>query len=108
MMVKYTIDGSPINVAYGYDDATGVFLTVYDNRLKFNADESAELNTAFSNCKLPGVESGEGAYLQLYTGATGCGIKTSWAVMSEYLKRYGVPRDHITELLKEHLKHPAK
>lgn len=104
-MVRYTIDGSPINIAYGYESATGVFLTVYDNRLKFNADAPAEVNSVFDNSNQSGLQSGDGAYVELRTGESGAGIKTSWAVMSEYLKRYRVPREHITELLKEHLKH---
>ncbi|KAG4071689.1 hypothetical protein HA402_011843 [Bradysia odoriphaga] len=104
-MVRYTIEGSPISIAYGYDHITGVFLSVVDDRLKYNSDASAEVNSVFDNCKQIGLQTGEGAYLDMHTGATGFGIKTSWAVMSEYLKRYGVQRDHIAELLKEHLNH---
>lgn len=107
-MVRYTIEGSPINVAYGYDDVTGVFLSVYDRRLKYDANASAEVNNVFQNCGVLGLESGDGAYLDLHTGETGFGIKVSWPVMSEYFKRFGVPKYHIKELLKENLQHLKK
>lgn len=107
-MVRYTIEGSPINISYGYDESSGVFLSAYDNRLKYKRDASDEINNVFQNCGTLGLESGDGAYLDLHTGDIGFGIKASWPVMSEYLKRYGVPRNHILDLLKKHLKHAKK
>lgn len=107
-MVRYTIEGSPIHISYGYDESTGVFLSAYDNRLKYNRNASDEINNVFQNCGVFGLASGDGAYLDLHTGDIGYGIKASWPVMSEYLKRYGAPRNHILDLLKKHVKHVKK
>lgn len=104
-MVRYTIEGSPIKVCYGYDEFTGVFLTVYDDRLKYQPNASAEVNEVFENSSVSGLASGDGAYLDMHTGAGGFGYKVTWPVMSEYLKRYGVQQNSIHALLKEHLKH---
>lgn len=107
-MVRHTIAGSPINIGYGYDHITGVFLSVYDNRLKYDRNATDEINNVFQNCNVFGLSSGDGAYLDLHTGENGFGIKCSWVVMSEYFKRYGVPRNHTLDLLKQHLKHLKK
>lgn len=106
--MRYTIEGTPINIAYGYDAITGVFLSVCDDRLKYNRNLSDEINNVFQNCGVLGLSSGDGAYLDLHTGDVGFGIKASWSVMNEYLKRYGAPRNHILDLLKLHLKHWKK
>lgn len=104
-MVRYTIDGTPIHIAYGYDHMTGTFLSVYDDRLKYDVNASDEINNVFEKCGVSGLESGDGAFLDFHTGSFGMGIKVSWPVMSEYLKRYGVPQNHIRELLANHLNH---
>lgn len=103
-MVRYTIEGSPIHIAYGYDELTGVFLSVYDNRLKYDPNASDEINNVFEKCEVSGLKSGDGCYLDFHTGSAGFGTKVSWQVMSEYLKRYGVSYDRIRELLLQHMK----
>lgn len=108
-MVRYTIEGSPIHIAYGYDKMTGVFLSVYDDRLKYDPNASDEINNFLENSSpVSGLMSGDGSYFDLHTGQFGLGMKASWPVMSEYLKRYGVPQDRIREMLKAHLKNGAK
>lgn len=97
--------GSPFHIAYGFDKVEGVFLSVYDDRLGYDPNASDEINNVFAESPRYGLESGEGCYLDLYTGDIGIGIKTSWPVMCEYLKRYGVPGDRILELQQQHLNH---
>ena len=44
-MPRFEIEGYPIQVAYGYDFPTpGVFLSVVDKRLKYDASASDEVN----------------------------------------------------------------
>lgn len=104
--IRHTIEGSPINISYGYEKMTGVFLAVYDNRLKYDPNASDEINNVFLRCGVIGLQSGDGAYLDMHTAeGLDFGVKASWPVMIEYLKRYGVPRNHILDLLKKHIKH---
>ncbi|KAG4074993.1 hypothetical protein HA402_014572 [Bradysia odoriphaga] len=106
--IRHSIQGSPICVSYGYDEITGVFLSVEDNRLKYDRNASDEINNVFLNTGVLGLESGDGAYLDMHTGDIEVGIRVSWPVMSEYLKRYGVSRNHIQDLMKKNIKHEKK
>ena len=43
--MRFEIKDGPIRVAYGYNDLFGgVFLSVYDERLKFDANSSSDVN----------------------------------------------------------------
>ena len=39
-MVRFEIEGDPIKIAYGADPISGVFLSVYDKRLKYDSNAS--------------------------------------------------------------------
>jgi hypothetical protein len=94
-MTRYKLDGSPISVAYGHDQFTEVFLSVYDERLKFNESDSDEVNSLLDKC----YEGGNGAYLDLHTGMVGFGHKVSKATMEVFFRRFRVPEEHIRLLL---------
>ena len=99
-MVRFTIEKAPIMITYGYnkDDDKGIFLTVSDQRLACDATALEEVNRVlqrFDNTK-------SGAYLKLYTGtASDSGIKVSVDTITTYMRRYGVPREHINDIVKE-------
>ena len=42
-MVRYEMNTSPINIAYGSDHVTGIFLSVTDSRLRDSGDNLEEL-----------------------------------------------------------------
>jgi hypothetical protein len=71
-MVRYEIDNYPIKICYGHDQVTGFFLSVYDARLKWNADASKEVNDVTEKV---GVRDGGGSYFDLHTGHGGFGFK---------------------------------
>lgn len=93
--MRYTIDGSPISVAYGDDQFTGVFLSVYDERLESSESASDEVNSLLNKH----YADGNGAYLDLHTGMGGFGQKVSKSAMEVFFRRYGVPEEHIKLLL---------
>ncbi|CAF1138455.1 unnamed protein product [Brachionus calyciflorus] len=79
-MVRFTIEGTPITVAYGYDEGlSDYFLSVYDKRLEIKDD-------------------GGGSYFDLHTGKIGFGMRVSIETIRVYLARYGVPKKKIQEL----------
>lgn len=95
-MTRYTIEGSPISVAYGEDKVTGVFLSVFDSRLEYQDNVSAEVNEVAESI---GVKDGGGGYFDLHTGKNGFGKKVSKETMRVYFSRYGVKKQHIDKLL---------
>ncbi len=62
-MVRYQTDTSPTYIGYGRDQETGVFLSVYDQRLEWRQGDSTEI-TNLTNTRFGG---GEGCYLDLHT-----------------------------------------
>lgn len=70
--MRQVIDQGPIEIAYGKDRATGIFLSVYDKRLEYFPGATAEVNKV---CKEHGIKTGEGAYFDLHTGHGGFGSK---------------------------------
>jgi len=94
-MTRYTLDGHPIVVAYGDDQFTGIFLSVYDERLESRESASDEVNSLCDKY----YADGNGAYLDLHTGMGGFGHKVSKATMEVFFRRYGVPEEHIKLLL---------
>jgi hypothetical protein len=55
-MPRYTIKGSPINIAYGIDDIYGIFLSVLDDRLSYDETASEAVNAVTTSI---GVKDGE-------------------------------------------------
>jgi hypothetical protein len=92
-MTRYTIDGSPISVAYGDDKLSGVFLSVYDDRLKYDESAIDEVNDLVEE------KHNSGSYFDLHTGVIGFGYKVSKPAMEIFFRRYGVPEEHINLLL---------
>jgi hypothetical protein len=99
-MPRFTIEGSPISIAYGYDFSCGIFLSVYDRRLMYNEKASCEVNEVAESI---GVKDGGGSYFDLHTGPTGFGMKVSDDTMRVYLQRYGVPQKQIDKIFRENI-----
>ena len=96
-MPRFTIDGDPISVAFGYEDDPGlanVFLSVYDKRLEHDCAASDAVNDV---TRKVGDGDGGGCYFDLHT-QTGFGVKVDHATMAVYLQRFGVPQDQIDAL----------
>lgn len=66
------IDQGQIEIVYGKDRATGIFLSVHDKRLEYSSSAGDEANKI---SEMFGVKNGVGAYLNLYTGQSGIGFK---------------------------------
>lgn len=97
-MPRFTIDGDPISVAFGYEDDPGlanVFLSVDDKRLEYDGDASEAVNAVTQKV---GVGDGGGSYFNLHTGRFGFGIQVDDKTMEVYLKRFGVPQEQIDAL----------
>ena len=62
--MRFEIKDGPIRVAYGYDDLFGgVFRSVYDERLKFDANSSSDVNAVTGKI---GRKDGGGCYFDLH------------------------------------------
>jgi hypothetical protein len=97
-MVRYEIAGdsniSNIIVSYGSDLMAGVFLSVSDARLEYDEAASDEVNYITEH-----IGVGDGSYFDLRTGETGFGMRVDEETMATYMRRFGVPKEHITTLL---------
>ena len=71
-MVRFEINNDPIRIAYGHDELTGFFLSVCDDRLKWNVDAGKEVNEVSEKV---GIKDGGGSYFDLHTGPSGFGFK---------------------------------
>ena len=93
---RYEIKSSPISIAYGYDEmcTSGMFLSVFDERLEWSEQASREVNAVTEQL---GVGDGGGSYFDLHTGQTGFGQKVSCETMMTFMRRFGVPEEHIYE-----------
>ena len=98
-MVRYelNIKGTPISIAYGFDEFVGISLSVFDSRLETNVNASKEVNRA---CESIGVQDGGGGYFDLHT-IHGFGMKVSTDTILVFLRRYGVTEESITTLLRD-------
>lgn len=101
-MPRYEIKGDPISIAYGYDDVLvdflEVFLSVFDSRLEWKKNASAQVNSV-SESLTCGMD-GSGCYFGLTTSPIGLGLKVNKDTIRVYLKRFGVPEHHIKSILK--------
>ncbi|KAJ6536026.1 hypothetical protein DFH09DRAFT_98984 [Mycena vulgaris] len=93
-MTRYTMKRGDITVTYGSDDILGVFFGVEDARLMWKEDASEEINEVATGAATGSYGDGGGVYLALTT-QTGIGKKVTRATMVEFMKRYGVPANHL-------------
>ena len=93
--MRYEIKGDPISIAYGDSESSGVFLSVYDQRLRYDGNSTSNVNAVTEKI---GVHDGGGSYFDLHTGAYGFGIRVDDETMTTYLKRFGVTDDCISAL----------
>jgi hypothetical protein len=97
-MPRFTIDGNPISVDYGYDEPMdSVFFAAIDNRLEYNSEDTDEVNSITHTV---GCQDGGGSYLNLYTGKFGIGTRVSDATMKTYLFRYGLTKKNVEDVFK--------
>jgi len=96
-MPRYIIKSDPITVEYGFDDCLinicEVFLSVFDSRLEYDENASEEVNSAAEKSLF--IKDGDCCYFSLTTSPIGIGLRVNKDTMKVYLKRYGVPDDHI-------------
>lgn len=98
-MGRYTINQGDIKISYGYDQPlNGYFLSVIDQRLKWQPDASDDVNKICESVHT----SGEGVIFDLNTYAMGgFGYKVSLPVMVEFMRRYGVEAEHLEKINKD-------
>ena len=95
---RYEIKGSPLSIAYGFDEmcTSGMFLSVSDERVEENEHASDEVNAVAMKIGV-GDGDGDGSYFDLHTGQHGFGQRVSCETMMTFMRRYGVPEEHIYE-----------
>ncbi|CAB9511323.1 MYND finger [Seminavis robusta] len=94
-MVRFEIHDGPLSVAFGHDTATGVFLSVSDEDLRYSPIATRQVNNV---AEAIGVGDGGGSYVDLHTGPVGFGVKVDDATMKTYLERFGASEDEISML----------
>lgn len=95
-MIKYKIEGGGENhVTYGFDNLSGVYLSVKDRRLEWTRGQSNAVKKIVHSV---GVGDGSGSYFDIHTGRKGYGTRVGMDTMADFLKRYGVSDERITEL----------
>jgi hypothetical protein len=67
-MPRFIIESDVIRVAYGFDEVSEIFLSVYDKRLEWQENASEEVNKIAESL---GSEDGSGGYFDLHTGLIG-------------------------------------
>ncbi|KAI7861615.1 hypothetical protein K492DRAFT_139302 [Lichtheimia hyalospora FSU 10163] len=95
-MVRYELQQNNITVAYGHDELTGLFLSVYDKRLIWDEKNTDEANKICDKIS----EDGGGSYLKLHTGEVGFGYKVDKETIIIFMKKYDVKKEHLLELSK--------
>lgn len=95
-MPRSELSQGDLLVAFGHDHFTAYFLSVYDLRLRYNEDNSDELNTLGEDIS----PDGSGRYLNAHTGSDGFGSRVSIATMRDLWARYHVPSEGL-EMLSE-------
>ena len=94
-MPRFTIEGDPIHVAFGYDEdpnGPGVFLSVFDNRLCYDPNATSSVNAVTESI---GVKDGGGSYFDLHTGRFGFGVRVDHETMATFVKKiWGVRRSN--------------
>ena len=92
-MPRFEIDSYPITVAYGYEDPCNVFLSVYDNRLRYDSSASPQVNDVTR-----AVGSGDGCFFEIHTGSAGFGQRVDNDTMVTFLGRFGVTDEQINAI----------
>lgn len=72
--MRRVIEQGQIEIAYGKDLASGIFLSVHDKRLEYSSSADDEVNKISERF---GVKKGAGAYFNLHTGQNGIGFKVT-------------------------------
>jgi hypothetical protein len=98
-MPSYHISASPfVSISYGYDNVSGVYLSVFDSRLDYSDTQSEEVNqiaadTCVSDEHGVGVN---GCYVDLYTGKTSLvGKKVCEETMGVFMIRFGLSQGQV-------------
>ncbi|KAK6414287.1 hypothetical protein LTR95_017758, partial [Oleoguttula sp. CCFEE 5521] len=68
-MSRQEITQGQIRVAFGHNDSTGFYISVYDSRLEVNEEDG----TVFDALRYAIAEDGTGAYVNAHTGLEGFG-----------------------------------
>ncbi|KAJ3110458.1 hypothetical protein HK098_000558, partial [Nowakowskiella sp. JEL0407] len=87
---------SPIKISYGFDEVTGVFLSVVDKRIAYSLHFSEEINTLIVSDL--GKKLDEGCYFSTHTAAVGFGELVTSGETVVLLRRFGVPENEIALL----------
>jgi len=85
-MPHFELSQGDLLVAFGHDHISGYFLSVYDLRLQYSADNTDELNTLGEQIS----PDGSGCYLSVHTGSRGIGPRVNIATMRDLWTRYRV------------------
>jgi hypothetical protein len=91
-MTRHELVDGHISVTYGCDHVTGFFLSIEDRRLRYESSADKAVNDVTESI---GIKDGSGSYFDLHTGPAGFGIKVTNTVYAEFLRRYGVPTEHV-------------
>ena len=70
--MRRIIKQGQVEVAYGKDQATGIFLSVHDKRLEYSSSAGDEVNKI---SEMFGTKNGAGDYFNLHTGQSEIGFK---------------------------------
>jgi hypothetical protein len=93
-MPRSELSQGDLLIAFGHDHVSGYFLSVYDLRLRYNEDNSDELNTLGEQTS----PDGSGCYLNVHTGSGGFGSRVSIATMRDLWSRYRVSPEGLQAL----------
>lgn len=85
-MVRFEIKQDNINIAYGYDEFTGLFLSIFDKRLEWSENNTNEVNDICNRI----FSDGGGCYLSLYTSEIGIGYKVSVKTIISFMEKYNI------------------
>jgi hypothetical protein len=83
-----------ITVGYGYDEFSGFFISVYDDRLEWKPENDEAYNTL---CQSLYIGDGGGSYFDAHTGIGGFGIKVELKVMARLWEKYGVEKSYVAK-----------
>ena len=79
-MDRHGIQQGAIEITYGWDHATGYFISVVDKRLFWSEDSTSGINAVVKAVSA----DGGGVYLDLHTGQSGCGKKVGIATILSF------------------------
>jgi hypothetical protein len=95
-MVRHEHHQGSIRIAFGHDETSGYFISVYDTRLEVNEETGDDFEEICYDISA----SGTGAYLTAHTGTIGFGKRVSYDTMKKLWRSYEVGETGM-ELLAE-------